>query len=46
MIRKCNEHWNKASADEKSEIAAYYLAPFLFDDEELKDVIMEVDGMF
>lgn len=46
LIRKCNEHWNKASADEKSEIAAYYLAPFLFDDEELKDVIMEVDGMF
>lgn len=45
LIRKCDEHWNKATADEKSEIAANYLAPFLFDDEELKNVIREVDGM-
>lgn len=41
LIRKCDEHWNKATADEKSEIAANYLAPFLFDDEELKNVIIE-----
>lgn len=46
LIRKCDEHWNKATADEKSEIAANYLAPFLFNDEELKNVIVEVDGMF
>ncbi|MBM6888365.1 hypothetical protein [Pseudoflavonifractor phocaeensis] len=45
LIRKCDEHWNKATADEKSEIAANYLAPFLFNDEELKNVIREVDGM-
>lgn len=43
LIKKCDEYWNKATADEKSEIAANYLAPFLFNDKELKDVIMEVD---
>ena len=46
LMKKCGERWNKATADEKKKIAADYLAPFLFDEKEMKEVIMEVDGMF
>lgn len=35
--------WSEASDDEKSRIAGNYLAPFIFDEEELKAVIAEVD---
>lgn len=45
LIKKC-ERWNKATADEKREIASDYLAPFLFDDDELEVVIAEVDNSF
>lgn len=45
LMKKCNQ-WNKATVDEKSKIASNYLAPFLFDNEELKNVIAEVDNSF
>lgn len=43
LMRKC-KRWNQAPCDEKSKIARAFLAPFLFDDEELKKVIAEADG--
>jgi len=45
MMKKCRD-WKKATADEKKKIASNYLAPFIFDDEELKNVIEEVDRCF
>ena len=43
LMRKCNR-WSKATSDGKREIASHYLAPFLFSEEELKNVISEVDN--
>lgn len=42
LMQKCNR-WDRATADEKRKIARHYLAPFLFDDEELQHVIAEAD---
>lgn len=46
VLMKNYERWNNLSYDEKRKIAKNYLAPFIFDDKELDNVIMEVDGMF
>lgn len=43
LMRKC-KRWNKAASDEKSKIACNFLAPFLFDEQELKKVITEVEN--
>lgn len=45
QMKKC-ERWNKASYEEKRKIAADFLAPFIFNDEELKNVIVAVDSSF
>lgn len=45
LMKKC-DRWNNASFDEKRRIAADYLAPFIFDEEELKNVIVAVDNNF
>jgi len=42
LMEKCGR-WKKASPDEKRKIAGDFLAPFLFDEEELERVISEVD---
>lgn len=42
LMKKC-ERWSQAGLDQKRDIAGNYLAPFLFDDEELMNVIAEVD---
>ena len=42
MMRR-DRIWNKATYDEKSEIARAFLAPFIFSEEELENVIAEVD---
>ena len=44
ILMKRDRIWNKASHDEKSKIASTFLAPFLFSEEELENVIAEVDG--
>lgn len=44
LMRK-DKRWNKATFDEKRKIAQDFLAPFLFDEEELKNVITEVDNI-
>lgn len=43
LMRKC-KRWNQASPSEKSKIARDFLAPFLFSEEELKNVIAEADN--
>lgn len=43
LMRK-SKRWNKATLDEKSKIACDFLAPFLFSEEELKNIIAEVDN--
>ncbi len=43
LMRK-SKRWNKATSDEKSKIACDFLAPFLFNEEELKIVIAEADN--
>ena len=43
LMKKC-KCWNQATPDEKSKIACSFLAPFLFNEEELKNVIAEVDN--
>ena len=43
LMRK-DRIWNKATHDEKSKIARTFLTPFLFDEEELENVIAEVDS--
>lgn len=43
VLMKSCERWRKADADKKREIARAYLAPFLFDEEELTYVIAEAD---
>ncbi|MCI8554157.1 MAG: hypothetical protein HFJ80_04340 [Clostridiales bacterium] len=45
LMKKC-KHWSKATPDKKCEIVSNYLAPFFFDDEELKSLIAEVDKFF
>lgn len=45
LMKKC-DRWNNSSFDEKRRIAADYLAPFIFDEEELKNVIVAVDNNF
>lgn len=45
LMQKC-ERWRKTPPDKKREIAGNYLAPFLFDEEELTGVIAEVDSGF
>lgn len=45
LMKKC-KRWKQADADEKCNIAGIYLAPFLYDEEELKEVIAEVDSAF
>ncbi len=42
MMRK-DKRWRRVTIDEKSRIASNYLAPFIFDDETLKNIIAEVD---
>ncbi len=43
LMRK-SKRWNKATPDEKSKIACDFLAPFLFNEEELKNVIAEAEN--
>lgn len=43
LMRK-DRIWNKAAHDEKRKIANAFLAPFLFSEEELENVIAEVDS--
>ncbi len=43
LMRK-SKRWNKAAPDEKSKIACDFLAPFLFSEEELKNIIAEVNN--
>lgn len=45
MMRK-DKRWRRVTIDEKSRIASNYLAPFIFDDETLKNIIAEVDYGF
>ena len=45
LMKNC-DCWSKATFDEKKEIASNYLAPFLFSDEELEDVILEANCSF
>lgn len=42
LMRKA-KRWNKAANDEKRKIARDFLAPFLFDEEELENVIEEAN---
>ena len=42
MMRK-DKRWRRVTIDEKSRIASNYLAPFISDDEALKNIIAEVD---
>ena len=42
LMRK-DRIWNKVDHDEKSRIASDFLAPFIFSEEELENVIAEVD---
>ena len=43
LMKKYNS-WSKATSERKREIASNYLAPFLFNEEELRNVILEVDN--
>lgn len=44
ILMKRDRIWNKAAHDEKSKITRAFLAPFIFSEEELENVIAEVDG--
>ena len=44
LMGSCKQ-WGKADPDKKRKIAHNYLAPFLFGEEELMDVIEEVDRL-
>ncbi len=47
MIRMKNDkRWEKASDNDKKEIAGYYLAPFIYDEEEVNEVMMEMNSMY
>ena len=39
-----DERWEKASADDKKKIAGNYLAPFIYDEVELNEIVTEIDG--
>lgn len=41
-MKKC-DRWSNASSDEKKKIAGNFLAPFLYDEEELNEVVAEMD---
>ena len=43
ILMRRDRVWNKATYDEKSEIARAFLAPFIFSEEELENVIAKVD---
>ena len=43
MRMKKNKRWTGASLDEKKEIAKSYLAPFIYDEAELNEVVTEMD---
>ena len=43
LMRK-DRIWNKATHDEKRKIASAFLAPFIFSEEELENLIAEVDS--
>ena len=43
ILMRRDKIWNKAAHDEKSKIARAFLAPFIFSEEELENVIAEVD---
>ena len=38
-----DERWSKSSFDEKKKIASDYLAPFLYDEIELQEFVIDVD---
>lgn len=38
-----DERWEKASDDDKKKIAGNYLAPFIYDEEELNKIVTEID---
>lgn len=42
LMRRC-KHWDKSSSQEKEKIAASYLAPFLYSETELNEIIAERD---
>ena len=44
ILMRRDRIWNKATYDEKSEIARAFLAPFIFSEEEFENVIAEVDS--
>ena len=44
ILMRRDRIWNEAAHNEKSKIASNFLAPFLFSEEELENVIAEVDG--
>lgn len=46
FMMKNDKRWGSATIDEKSRIASNYLAPFIFDDEELKNIVAEIDHSF
>ena len=46
LLMKNGKAWTVASTDKKREIASSYLAPFLFEETELLDVIAAADGSF
>ena len=39
-----NERWKNASDEEKKQIAGDYLAPFIYDEKELIDLVAEIDA--
>lgn len=44
ILMRRDRIWNKAAHDEKRKTARAFLAPFIFSEEELENVIAEVDG--
>ena len=47
MTRMANDsRWEKSSDDEKRKIAGDYLAPFLYDEGELTEVVTETEFLF
>ncbi len=44
-MKRC-DRWSKSSCDEKKKIAGDFLAPFLYDEEELIEVVTEMDKSY
>ena len=44
ILMRRDKIWNKAAHDEKRKTARVFLAPFIFSEEELENVIAEADG--